>query len=68
MTSTNFFVFGYIHNQIYLNPKTVKMNILKTMRNLFYLLLLVVFGVQAQEKSISGQLSDKIPVDRKSVV
>ena len=63
MTSTNFFVFGYIHNQIYLNPKAVKMNILKTMRNLFYLLLLVVFGVQAQEKSISGQLSDKIPVD-----
>ena len=39
------------------------MNILKTIRNSFYVLLLVVFGVRAQEKHISGQLTEKIPID-----
>ena len=39
------------------------MNILKTIRILFYLLLPLLFGAQAQEKNISGQLTDKIPID-----
>ncbi len=39
------------------------MYIMRIFRNLFYILLLFVFGTQAQERNISGRLTDEIPVD-----
>ncbi|MDN5213602.1 insulinase family protein [Fulvivirgaceae bacterium BMA12] len=36
---------------------------MRIFRHLFYILLLFVFGTQAQERNISGRLTDEIPVD-----